>query len=109
MIRDPLLDPVPIADLRPTQITVGYHEVAEKRRRWAELNEEKRALFLGRHMVPVLLGPKGRRYVTDHHHLVRALQLEGCEKVLVSVIKDLSSLSRDAFWVFTEYRGWCVH
>jgi hypothetical protein len=107
MIRDPLLDPVPIADLRPTQITVGYHEVAEKRRRWAELNEEKRALFLGRHMVPVLLGPKGRRYVTDHHHLVRALQLEGCEKVLVSVIKDLSSLSRDAFWVFTDNRGWC--
>ena len=107
MIRDPLLDPVAITDLRPTQITVGYHEVAEKRRRWAELGDDKRAAFLGRHMIPVLLGPKGRPYVTDHHHLVRALQMEGCEKVLVSVIKDLSMLDRDAFWVFTDNRGWC--
>jgi hypothetical protein len=107
MIRDPLIDPVAITELRPTQITVGYHEVAEKRRRWAELTEEKRSIFLGRHMVPVLLGPKGKTYVTDHHHLVRALQLEGCEKVVVTVIKDLSSLDRDAFWIYADNRGWC--
>jgi hypothetical protein len=107
MIRDQLIDPVAITDLRPTQITVGYHEVAEKRRRWAELTDDKRAGFLGRHMVPVLKGPKGRLYVTDHHHLVRALQMEGCEKVVVTVIKDLSILDKDAFWIYADNRGWC--
>ena len=40
MTRDPLLDTISIAELRPTQITVGLHEVSEKRRRWAELTEE---------------------------------------------------------------------
>jgi hypothetical protein len=24
-------------------------------------------------MIPVILGPKGRHYVIDHHHLARAL------------------------------------
>jgi hypothetical protein len=107
MIRDPLLATVAIAELRPTQITVGLHEVAEKRRHWAQLSNDKRAAFIGRHLVPVLLGPKGRRYVTDHHHLVRALHEEGCTEVAVTVIKDLGSLDRDAFWVYADNRGWC--
>ena len=40
--REPLLKPVPIAELRPTQMTVGYREVAEKRRRWREYDGEKK-------------------------------------------------------------------
>lgn len=107
MMRDPVLSPVPIADLRPTQITVGMHEVAEKRRRWAEMTPEKRTEFLALHMVPVLLGPKDAYYVIDHHHLVRALQLEGCEKVFVLVTKNLSHLSKDAFWIYADHSGWC--
>jgi len=31
-IRDPVLTPVPILVLRPTQITVGMHEVRVKRK-----------------------------------------------------------------------------
>ena len=34
IVREPLLHPTPIEDLRPTQITVGMREVEEKRRRW---------------------------------------------------------------------------
>lgn len=34
--REPLLNPVPIGQLRPTQITVGMHEVAERRRSWRQ-------------------------------------------------------------------------
>ena len=106
--REPVLHTVPIAELRPTQITVGYREVAEKRREWADREDgDKAAEWLGRHMVPVLLGPKKRCYVTDHHHLTRALQEEGCEGVLVNVVADLSMLERDAFWVFADNRGWC--
>jgi hypothetical protein len=107
MVRDPILVTVPIKELRPTQITVGFREVAEKRRHWSALPESKRNSFVASHMVPVLLGPKGRRYVTDHHHLVLALHREGAKEVAVTVIKDLSSLDKEAFWVFIDNRALC--
>ena len=106
-IRDPLLNTVQVADLRPTQITVGFHEVREKRRVWQAMAEDERAAFLKRHMVPVLLGPRQRPYLTDHHHLARALLDQGCEEVLIDVIADLSMLDKEAFWVFVDNRGWC--
>ena len=105
--QEPLLNTVSIVDLRPTQITVGFREVAEKRREWSERPEQDRATFLGQHMIPVLLGPKKRHYVIDHHHLARALHDEGCETVLVNVVADLSILEKDGFWVFADNRGWC--
>ncbi|HUO23343.1 MAG TPA: ParB-like protein [Caulobacteraceae bacterium] len=111
-IREPLLKPVPIGDLRPTQITVGYREVAEKRRVWRERlaaapDGEKAAEYLGSHMIPVILGPKDRHYILDHHHLCRALHEEGVGHILVNVIDDLSSLSKRSFWVYLDNRGWC--
>ena len=102
-----MLNSVPLAGLRPTQITVGFHEVAEKRREWHSMSEAERPAFLARHMIPVLLGPKKRFYVIDHHHLARALLDEGCETVQVHVVADLSTLDRDGFWVFTDNRSWC--
>ena len=47
VVREPVLHPVPIASLRPTQITVGMREVDEKRQRWREHKGKKRAEFLG--------------------------------------------------------------
>ncbi len=107
-IREPVLHPVPIASLRPTQITVGMREVDEKRQRWRAHKGKKRAEFLGRHMIPVILGPKQRHYVIDHHHLARALHDEGVEDVLVTVVADLDALDASAFWVVLDHRGW-VH
>ncbi|MDR3408817.1 MAG: ParB-like protein [Methylovirgula sp.] len=105
-VREPLLKPVPLADLRPTQITVGYREVTEKRRRWKELADEKGAEFLGKHMMPVILGPKERHYVIDHHHLGLALIEEKVKDILVNVVADLRTLQLDAFWIFLDNRGW---
>ena len=106
--REPVLAPVPIVDLRPTQMTVGYREVAEKRRRWRDYDDDKRAAFLGAHMVPTLLGPKKHHYVIDHHHLSRALLEEGVESVLVTVVADLHHLDKDAFWTVCDHKAW-VH
>lgn len=106
--RDPLLSPIPLADLRPTQITVGLREVKAKRTAWrARVKRDDGDAFLGRHMVPVVKGPKGRLYVTDHHHLGRALVDEGVEAVLVDVAADLGGLSKSEFWTFCDNRGWC--
>jgi len=106
MNREPVLKPVPIASLRPTQITVGLREVEAKRRQWRAKHGDKAAEFLGEHMIPVVLGPKQRRYVIDHHHLARALLEEGVENVLTTVVSDLSKLTLDAFWVVLDNRGW---
>ena len=45
--REPLLKPVPITELRPTQITVGLREVKAKRKRWREEGTTKSGEFLG--------------------------------------------------------------
>ena len=110
--REPLLTPVPIRELRPTQMTVGYREVAQKRKEWRERvkdasDGETGAKFLGAHMIPVVLGPKDRRYILDHHHLCRALHEEGVEDILVNVIADVRALSKASLWVYLDNRGWC--
>lgn len=106
-VREPLLKPVEIKNLRPTQITVGMREVFEKRERWRQHSEKKKSEFLGRHMIPVIWGPKERHYVIDHHHLSRALWDEGQKHVLVTIVEDLRMLDREAFWVVLDLRGWC--
>jgi hypothetical protein len=105
--REPLLNPVAIADLRPTQITVGFREVSEKRREWREKGGELGSEYLGNHMIPVVKGPKDRFYVLDHHHLCRALLEEGQAHILVVEAADLSRLKKSEFWTFLDNRGWC--
>ena len=104
--REPLLKPLPIRSLRPTQITVGAREVLEIRRRWRSRSPKKDLKFLERHLVPVVLGPHKDHYVLDHHHLCCALLDEGVRDVLVSVTADLSRLKKDAFWIYLDNRGW---
>lgn len=105
--REPLLKPVPIFSLRPTQMTVGMREVKEKRKRWRERkSDRKRAEMLGKHMIPVVLGPDERHYVVDHHHLARALHEEGVKHVLVTVIADLTMVDREAFWGVMDNKRW---
>lgn len=107
-VREPILHPVEIAALRPTQITVGMREVEEKRKHWRQKQDQKKSELLGRHMIPVITGPKDRYYIIDHHHLARALHDEGEKVVLVTVIRDLRNLNREAFWTVLDHHGW-VH
>lgn len=105
--RDPILKTVEIDDLRPTQMTVGYREVAEKRRQWTDRSDRGAGEFLGSHMIPTVLGPKHRHYVLDHHHLAMALRQAEQTQVLVTVLVDLSALGKASFWTFLDHRGWC--
>ena len=105
-VRTPSLDPVAIVELRPTQMTVGLSEVKAKRKTWRGLKDEQRSAFFGNHMISVVLGPKKRHYIIDHHHLSRALNEEGVEQILVSVVTNLSALEPDAFWICLDQRGW---
>ena len=108
--REPVLKPVAITELRPTQITVGFREVAEKRREWRDRLEKsgnKAGEELGRHMIPTVLGPNERHYVIDHHHLALALHEAKQKEVLVTVTLDLSALPKAAFWTYLDNRALC--
>jgi hypothetical protein len=109
--REPILQPIPILSLRPTQMTVGMIEVKQKRKRLREYwrqhkSKKKQGEFLGRHMIPVVLGPDKRHYVIDHHHLARALHEEGIRDILVTVIADLTMVNPDAFWGVLDNHRW---
>jgi hypothetical protein len=56
-------------------------------------------------MIPVVLGPKERHYVIDHHHLGLALIEEGIKDILVTVVADLRTLEKEAFWIFLDNRA----
>jgi hypothetical protein len=105
-VREPMLVPVAITDLRPTQITVGMREVKAKRKTWRDTWTKKGEKFLGKHMIPVILGPKGRHYVIDHHHLARALHDEGVKHVAVTVVANLSKLDTESFWFNMDNHNW---
>src|SRR3981081_4236989 len=105
--REPILQPIAILSLHPTQMTVGMREVKEKRNRWREhKSKKKQAQLLGKHMIPVVLGPDQHHYVVDHHHLARALHDEGVKDILVTVIGDLTMVERDAFWGVMDNKRW---
>jgi hypothetical protein len=104
--REPLIHSVALTELRPTQITVGMREVEAKRESWREHSGAKKAKFLGEHLIPVVWGPKERYYLIDHHHLALALHREGVRRVATTVVADVRTLPRRAFWVYLDNRGW---
>lgn len=93
-------------DLRPTQMTIGFHEVACKRQRWRAEGARDDPEFRGR-PVPAVLGPGGRAFVLDRHHTLGALKAEGIERVAVSLLGRLDHLDPEAFWQAMDARGWC--
>ncbi len=104
--REPSLNLTPVAELRPTQMTVGMREVEAKRQFWRSRSDDKKSDYIANHMIPVVHGPKDDYYVIDHHHLSLALHREGVEEVAVTVIADLRRLDKEAFWVYLDNRSW---
>lgn len=98
---------VAITDLRPTQMTVGFREVEAKRRHWHAADEKGRAKLLRRHVLPAVIGPKGRPYIVDHHHFARALLIEKAGPVAVFILADLSHMAKHEFWTYLDNSAWC--
>ena len=106
MIAQETIKTVPVADLVPTQMTVGMREVNFKRRRWRERSSHEAANYLKKLRIPVVLGPNARQYLIDRHHLTLALHDEGIGELTVSVVANLSTLSFDDFWTSLESQNW---
>ncbi|HTV85528.1 MAG TPA: ParB-like protein [Dyella sp.] len=104
-VRHPLLSIAP-GKLRPTQMTVGRAEVAQKRALWEKLGKKKRKEMLAQHWFPGVLGPKNQVYIVDHHHLGLALFEEGVKQVPVMIQRDFSWLEVPVFWHTMEFNRW---
>ncbi|MBU6267163.1 MAG: chromosome partitioning protein ParB [Sphingomonadales bacterium] len=103
---EPVLHPVAVRDLRPTQMTLGQREVARKRDAWRARAHRDGGEFLGSHMIPAVTGPGDTLWLIDNHHLLRALDDEGVETVLVSLVAHLGHLPRPRFFSFMDARNW---
>jgi hypothetical protein len=97
-----------LAELHPTQITVGMIEVHDKQKHLEQLGHHERRDFLSTHPIPAVLGPGAVLYITDHHHLARALWEARIDSGFFLVEADFSALHAQAFWVEMDTRRW-VH
>ena len=102
------LQQVVIKDLRPTQLTVGMIEVADKKARLAALAPKDQADFMAAHPMPVVLGPGAKLFITDHHHLARAALEARVTNGFYTVEADLSDHNPDDFWKEMDKNLW-VH
>jgi hypothetical protein len=100
------LVPVSLAEMRPTQITVGLAEVKQKREQWRGLGRKERRQRLEEQWFPSILGPDQRYYIVDHHHLGLALLEDGIESARVTVLADLSKVDPRMFWRLMEHHRW---
>ena len=99
---------VSIADLRPTQLTLGLSEVESRAAKMAAMTPSEREAYLLRKPVPYVLGPGKQIFMVDHHHLVRALwSLKMPEVILGGQLADWSGLETKAFWRMMEAKGYC--
>ena len=55
---------------------VGMREVNQKRDHLRTHVGKKIGKFLGGDLIPVVMGPRDRYYIIDHHHLALALHKE---------------------------------
>ncbi len=104
-VRAPVSHLVDIADLKPTQMTIGMKEVQTRAAKMKALAQQDGDKFVRKHVIPVVKGPKENFYVIDHHHLCRAMLSAGATQVSVTVVLNLARLDKDAFWVFMDNRG----
>ena len=94
--------------LSPTQLTVGIIEVAAKQKALAALSPKDQTAFMQAHPLPAVIGPAGKLYITDHHHLGRAALQANIKEAWFEVEDDMSSLGELKFWPEMDKHSW-VH
>ena len=100
--------PVPLTEIRPTQMAVGMRAVEAKRRKIERISGSSRKLrrFLEKRRVPAVLGPDEDYYIIDHHHLSLALWQSDVDEVFVRVVGDFSDMPKRVFLRAMASFGW---
>ncbi|MHB8814171.1 MAG: ParB-like protein [Steroidobacteraceae bacterium] len=87
-----------LQDLHPTQLTVGMIVVHDKRKHLEGMSSADRQKWMKDHPMPAVVGPKGKLYITDHHHLGRAALDAKVATGFFLVEADFSKCTVEAFW-----------
>lgn len=88
--------------LHPTQSAVGMLQVEE---RVAKFNAETDFVqYTSKHAIPVVQGPDGAFYLTDHHHLASVLSRVGAAQVSARIIGRFNHQA--TFWQEMQARHW---
>lgn len=95
-----------VLELRPTQLAVGMREVKQKEVKLTEKPKEKLLRYEQDHPEPVVRGPNGALFITDHHHLARALADLNISTTFCSVKADYSNLDASSFWAKMADQKW---
>ena len=87
-------------DVRPTQMAFGELEVQARAAKLAAMSAAKLEDYLKAHVMPLVVGPGGKFYATDHHHLAIALaRAHGVRAQVIAVIlDDWRALDPALFW-----------
>lgn len=97
---------IKLADLHPTQMTLGLREVARRQKQIEALGAKEKRDYVDQRVVPCALGPGRVLYLVDRHHMCRALLGASIDAVQCEVIGDVSRLDANEFWRFMDLRGW---
>jgi len=106
-----------VADLHPTQCGVGLDEVNAKAEAMRNRSKDELLAYLITHPVPIVIGNDDKFYLTDHHHLARALwdaaqgkNEAGIDadnaRVVVEVLYNWSVLKDYSFWKAMHDNAW---
>lgn len=93
-----------VKKLRPTQFAVGMREVREKKAKIEEMDARELDKYLEKHPIPIVIAPDGGFYLTDHHHLARALadadtkETNEDKEVYAEVERNWSDKDTARFW-----------
>jgi hypothetical protein len=102
----PKIQEAALKDLHPTQLTIGLIVVQDKKKHLAAMSTGDQRSFMKDHPLAAVIGPQGRLYITDHHHLGRAALEAGVTCGFFLVEADLSQCTVESFWKEMNESQW---
>jgi hypothetical protein len=81
-------------------------EVREKEAELSSKSGPKLVAYQQKHPEPVVKGPGGALFITDHHHLARAMADLGIESAFCQLEADYSVFDPSSFWAKMEGQHW---
>ncbi|MGV0950092.1 MAG: ParB-like protein [Azonexus sp.] len=93
-----------LAQLHPTQFGVGLLQVAREKRELARQRPSSLQKTVLKKRIAVVIGPDGRFWLVDRHHLSRALWEIGERKAPVHIVGRVEK--PDGFWQVMSRAHW---
>src|SRR5208282_1042835 len=95
-----------VLELHPTQFALGMIAVDKKESELASKSPATLSVYQRKHPEPVVKGPAGALFITDHHHLARAMADRGIETTSCRLQADYSGLDASTFWAKMAEKQW---